>query len=218
MIRNIKFFNKNLVLILNKPIFLTSNYFIQLIKKYSLFEKIGHAGTLDPSASGVLIVCTNSKTAFLNVLIEQRKRYLVFSIVGIDSVSLDFFGKIKYFDFRKINVETYIIKSFLYSIRTNTFQKSPIYSSVKHNGYSFYKYSRLDQSVRAKNHTVKIYKFFLIKKIENVLIFDIECSKGTYVREIVNSLSCKFKLPIVVYRIIRLKISNYSILNSFNLF
>lgn len=218
MIQKINFFYKNLILVLNKPIFLTSNQTIQLIKKYSLFDKIGHAGTLDPSASGILLICTDSKTKSLSSLIEQTKRYLVFSIVGIESDTFDMFGKIKYFNSNSIKLNKKIINFFLYSIKIKGEQKPPLYSSIKHNGYSLYKYSRLDIHVRVKKHAVTVYKVLLVKIIGNMLIIDIECSKGTYVREIINNLSFKFKLPIAVYKIVRLKFSNYSILDSVNFF
>lgn len=218
MIQSINFFSKSLILVLNKPFFLTSNQAIQLIKKFSSCDKIGHAGTLDQAASGVLIVCTNCKTKSLSLFVEQHKRYIVFCIVGIESDTLDIFGKIKYFNSYSFKIKKNIIKFFLSSIKMTNVQTPPIYSSIKHNGYSLYKYSRLDIDVKIKLHSVIIYKIFLIKLVRNVLIIDIECSKGTYVREVVNNLSFKVNLPMIVYRIVRLKFSNYSILESVNFF
>ncbi|HIH2762487.1 MAG TPA: pseudouridine synthase family protein [Candidatus Azoamicus sp. MARI] len=218
MILNIKFFTKDLILLLNKPIFFTSNQVIQLIKKYSLLDKIGHAGTLDPSASGILIICTNLETKLLNIFIKYNKRYLVFSLVGLDSNTLDVFGQIKYFTFDYLSIKKNIVKFFLSSIKKMSKQKPPIYSSIKHNGHNLYKYSRLELNIKIKEHPVEIYNICLVKLIGNMIILDIECSKGTYIREIINTLSLKLKLPIAVYKIIRLKCSKHSILDSFNFF
>ncbi|HIH2763428.1 MAG TPA: pseudouridine synthase family protein [Candidatus Azoamicus sp.] len=150
MIQKIKFFNNDLVFALNKPILLTSNQVIQLIKKYSSFDKIGHSGTLDPSASGVLVVCTNKKTKFLNFIFDKNKRYLVFFIIGVESDSLDIFGKVKYFCLDKIKIEKKIAKFFISSVKRNYIQTPPGYSSIKHHGYSLYKYSRLEIKLHLK--------------------------------------------------------------------
>lgn len=218
MIQKIHFINKNIICSFNKSVYLTSNQFIQLIKKYSDIDKIGHSGTLDPSASGVLIVCTNLKTRNLNYLLAQNKRYLVFCIFGLLSDTADIFGKIKYFSLYKFNLEKNKIKTFLLNLKKEFPQNPPMYSSIKHNGYRLYKYSRLEICVNVKHQTVRIYKIFLVKIIGNILILDVKCSKGTYIREIINNLSVMFNFPISVYKIIRLENANYSILDSVNIF
>lgn len=217
MIHWINTFN-NSVLLLNKPNFLTSNQVLQSIKKYAYCCKIGHAGTLDPSASGILLICIGNQTKILDYILTRNKRYLVFSIIGIESDTLDIFGKIKFFNTEFADFDKKLIRFFSKSIKKFNKQTIPDYSSIKHNGQSLYKYSRLEIKIKAKQNLIKINEIKFVKIIDNIFILDIECSKGTYIRELVKKFSLKIYTPLSVYKIVRLKISNYSVINSLNFF
>lgn len=218
MFYKINLLKSNLFFSLNKPINFTSNSFLNYIKKYSSFLRIGHTGTLDPSASGVLIIYIGKKSNSLDFIINKCKRYLVFTLIGIESDSLDLIGKILYFNKCTLSLKKNYLKSFLFFIKKSNKQNFPDYSSIKHNGKELYKYSRLEIKIKSKFNHVLIYKIFSFYFFKNFIIFDVECSKGVYVRELIKFLGKKFKLPICVYKIIRLKVSDCTIIDSFNFF
>jgi len=215
MIYRINFFENDLFLLLNKNQISTSSKFIQKIKRYALCLRIGHSGTLDPSAFGLLIVCIGKKTRYLNFLCVKKKRYLAFVIIGVNSDTYDILGKINFFCEKSVYLDKKKTKISLKILNNIFLQSIPKYSSVKHNAIRLYKYSRLEINFRSKKKNIKIHKINIVKIFKNILVFDVVCSKGTYVREIANIIGKNIYLPICILKIVRLKIGKYSILDSF---
>jgi len=209
--------NINGLLVINKPINITSNHIIEKIKKKFNLNNIGHCGTLDPLANGVLILCIGKKTKNSNIILNQKKRYIVNSIIGIKSKTYDTNGKINFYEKNKIEIEKLKIKHVIKLIQKKYNEKPPLFSSIKHNGLQLYKYARLEIDLKIKKRNTKIYKIGLINKKNNSITLDITCGKGTYIRSLINYLGKKLQQPICVKKISRISSGKYNILHSYNL-
>lgn len=205
------------ILLLNKPQNITSHDAIQKIKKKFKLEKIGHCGTLDPTASGILITCIGQQTKLTEKIQNSQKRYLAYAITGIKSTTHDTHGKITFFDKKIMHIKKNVLKNYLQIIKKTTLQIPPLFSSVKHNGIHFYKYARLEINIKPKKRNISIIQVSLKTLFEKVIILDITCSKGTYIRETIHQLGKQLNYPLCVYHIIRLSIDKYTILNSYTL-
>lgn len=208
--------NNNCFILVNKLENITSNKIIQTIKKKFKIQKIGHCGTLDPQASGLLIICIGEKTKLASKIIQYEKKYIVIAIIGIKSITDDLDGKIKFYQKNTKYLTKKKLKNTLTSIKNNVYHTPPIFSSIKHNGINVYKFARLDIKMNVKKRENKIEKINLIKNDTHTITLIVKCKHGIYIRSIINDLSEKLKKPICTLKIIRIAIKNYTILNSYN--
>ncbi len=206
-------FKINGILLINKLHKITSNDIINKIKKQIQNIKIGHLGTLDPSAIGLLIISLYNNNIIIKCLINKNKRYIIYALVGIKTFTKDLDGKIKFIN-KNILTTKYILLNNIIIIQYQKQQTPPNFSSIKHNGIPLYKYSRLHIKLHQKQNNIIIFKIKLLNIYKNLIILDIKCSKGTYIREIINNLNI-FK-PICTLKIIRISINNYTLLNSYD--
>jgi tRNA pseudouridine55 synthase len=202
------------IILLNKKKNITSNKIIQLIKKKLKIQKIGHCGTLDPAATGLLIICIEKNTKIAKNLILHNKIYILTAIIGIKSQSNDFDGKINLFQQNKKNIK---IKKQIKQIKNNTYQTPSIFSSIKHNSVRLYTLARLEINIKIKKRKIKIHELIILKKTKNIIIFKIKCSYGVYIRSIIEDINQYTKKPICAIKIQRLSTKNYNIINSLNL-
>lgn len=203
------------IILLNKPIKITSNKIIQIIKKKLKIQKIGHCGTLDPSATGLLIICITTNTSIIKNIILYSKTYILLALIGIKTLTSDLDGKITFFQKAKKNVKN--IKILIKNTKYIKTQIPTIFSSIKHNKINLYKFARLEINIKPKKKEIKIYKIMLIKHMQNLLIFKIKCSHGVYIRSILDYFSEKIKKPICTIKIQRISIKNFNIINSHNI-
>lgn len=208
--------NNNCFILVNKLENITSNKIIQTIKKKFKIQKIGHCGTLDPQASGLLIICIGDKTKLASKIIQYEKKYIVIAIIGIKSITDDLDGKINFYQKNTKCLNIKKIKNTLTSIKNNIYHMPPIFSSIKHNGINVYKFARLDIKMNVKKRENKIEKINLIKNNTHTITFIVKCKHGIYIRSIINDLSVNLKKTICTLKIIRIAIKNYTILNSYN--
>ena len=209
--------NINGTLIIDKPIGLTSFNVVESIKKKFNISKICHCGTLDPLATGVLIICLGNYVEYSLKFSNCKKRYLVHIVSGIKSNTMDLTGKIIFFE-EKINyINRNKLKNILTSIKKSLYQIAPFYASIKHNKIPLYKYARFDVNTNIKKRQIKIHDIKLKKLNNNIIVLDIICSKGTYIRSIVNYLSVKLNHPLCIINLIRLSSGKTSILQSYSL-
>jgi tRNA pseudouridine55 synthase len=200
-------------LLLDKPHGYSSAAVVNILKKKLNIKKAGHSGTLDPRATGLMIICTGKKTKELNKLIEADKEYEGKFIIGERTKSFD--SETEIYDKRSIDgiTEELIIetaKSFL----GETEQLPPMYSAVKFEGKQLYKYARKDIEVERALRTVHI-KEFEIQNIELPEIsFRVSCSKGTYIRTLVNDFGEKLGVGAYLKELRRTKIGAYDVKNS----
>jgi len=198
------------VLLINKPSGITSYDVIRILKKKLHPKKIGHAGTLDPLASGLLIVLIDEATKKSEKFMDMGKRYRVEMQLGIQTDTGDLDGKIiQKCDIPDLNEEKIekILKKFEGKIK----QIPPMYSAIKYKGKKLYEYARAGIKVRIKPRVVEIKKIKLIDFNSETIELRIDCSKGTYIRTLVEDIAKKLKTVATVCHLVREKIGNYTI-------
>ena len=169
-------------LLVNKEPGITSSKVVQIIKKQFNFNRVGHLGTLDPMASGLLIIAINRATKFASLFLQSEKSYRAEVTLGIQTDTDDAEGKIILY--KDVNVNYLQVKETLLSFLGDSNQFPPNYSALKHKGKPLYKYAR--DGIKIEKAARKIS----VKSIKNISIelpkvsFDINCSKGTYIRSI----------------------------------
>ncbi len=175
---------------INKSIDWTSNDVVRKLKGLLGVKKIGHGGTLDPLATGVLPICLNSATRFSEYILHGSKSYLASVKLGESTDTYDSHGKI-------INTKDYSfitkkhIQDTLSYMKNIQSQIPPMYSALKHNGVPLYKLARKGKTVKRKVREIKIYKIELINYNLPFLTLKLDCSHGFYVRSFANDLGEK---------------------------
>ena len=182
------------IIIINKPKGCTSHDIVYKIKKI-LNEKVGHTGTLDPMAEGVLPILIGKGTQLSKYLINHNKKYIVELQLGTKTDTADTEGKIieeqpvneKFLTQEKI---TKILQTFIGKQE----QVPPIYSAIKVNGKKLYEYARKGQKVELKPRQIEIYNIDLIdySPKEKQIKFEVFCGKGTYIRSLCEDIATKF--------------------------
>ncbi|QJC32562.1 tRNA pseudouridine(55) synthase TruB [Enterobacteriaceae endosymbiont of Donacia dentata] len=212
MSKKIKKRNINGLLLLDKSTGYTSNKLLQYIKIIFRAKKAGHTGTLDPLASGLLPICLGEYTKFSSYLINKNKIYIVTALLGEKTNTADKDGVlIKKRDIY-VNKEN-IIKKINFFKGENT-QIPPMYSALKYKGIPLYKYARLGINFsHLKKRKIIIYDIKLLKFYKNKIKLKINCSKGTYIRSIIDELGDKLNCGAHIIKLRRIQISHISILH-----
>ena len=176
-------------LLVNKDPGITSSRVVQILKKKFNLKKVGHLGTLDPMATGLLIIAINRATKFASLLLQSEKSYRAEVTLGIQTDTDDAEGEV--ISSKAVNINGLDAKESLLTFLGESDQLPPNYSALKYKGKPMYKYAR--DGIKVEKAARKI----LIKNIQNILIelprvsFDISCSKGTYIRSIARDLGAK---------------------------
>jgi len=212
---------KNGILIINKPEGITSAKTVSKIKETLKLKKTGHTGTLDPFATGVLIVCLGRATKISKYLSDLNKTYDVTMILGISTNTQDVKGKvtkINSFCSKQITPEK-IIKAFQKFIG-ELWQTPPMFSAVRYKGVRLYKLARKGIKVNPAPRKIKIHKLDInkinIDKFPSIC-FRVHCSKGTYIRTLCNDIGQVLGVGAFVSNLRRVKVGKYSIFNSISL-
>lgn len=205
----------NGLLLIDKPINFSSNQVLQNVKFLFNAKKAGHTGTLDPLATGVLPICFGEATKFSQFLINSKKRYHVTASLGKKTDTLDSNGKV--ISERHINFTKKELLKSLKMFCGNIMQLPPMYSAIKYKKKPLYKYARKGIKIQRKKRKITIYKLKLIKIIKNKLELDILCSKGTYIRSIIDDLGEMLRCGAHVTNLRRIEVSNFSIKNTITL-
>lgn len=209
--------NKNGILLINKSSNITSNKTLQLIKNNFKIKKLGHCGTLDPSASGLLIIFIGDHIKNINNIILYKKTYIITALTGVKSKSSDLDGKIIFFQRKKNYIKTENIIKNICKIQTTNSQLPSNFSSIKHHGIKLYHFARLDINIKTKKRNIIIYNITIIKNIKTLITFKIKCSHGVYIRSIIDTLSDYIKVPLCTLKIERIAIQTYTILKSYTI-
>lgn len=178
----------NGVLLLDKPAGVTSNYILQNMKRLYGAAKAGHTGALDPLATGMLPLCFGEATKFSQYLLEADKRYITTAKLGIKTASGDADGDVieerPVGEISQVQVEHLLVEHFTGEIT----QTPSMFSALKHQGQPLYKLARQGITVPVKQRQVTIYEIHLLALRDDELDLDVRCSKGTYIRSIVEDL------------------------------
>lgn len=182
----------NGVLIINKPKGYTSHDIVNVVRKKLNIKKVGHTGTLDPDATGVLPILIGTATKISKYLIEHKKTYIAAVKLGYKTDTADASGKVIKEDkhFQKIDKKN--IENALNTFLGKREQVPPMYSAIKVNGKKLYEYAREGKKVEVKPREIEIYDICLEEYNNNDEIsFKVNCSKGTYIRTLCESFAEK---------------------------
>lgn len=204
----------NGILLINKPKDYTSHDIVAVIKRLTN-EKVGHTGTLDPNATGVLPLLVGKATGLSKYLINHDKIYIATLKLGIKTDTADGEGNvIEEKEIPNINEEkiNHIFKEMLGEQN----QVPPMYSAIKINGKKLYEYARSGRTVEIEPRKITIYDMKLVEynKTNNEIIFKISCSKGTYIRTVCEDVAEKLNTVGYMKELERLKVGEFSIENS----
>ncbi|CAD83627.1 tRNA pseudouridine 5S synthase [Candidatus Blochmanniella floridana] len=191
MQRYVNFFDKNRrdvhgLLLLDKPTGFSSSFFLNKIKKLFYAKKVGYIGTLDPIATGMLPICFGKATKFASYLLNSDKRYRVLVKLGESTDTFDASGVIIRIADVQCNKEK--IEECLKSFLGTSLQIPPMFSSLKYQGLPLYKYARRGVNIPRKSRTIHVYSLYCLNQLNSIIELEIHCSKGTYVRSIVNDI------------------------------
>ena len=179
------------IILINKQKGYTSHDAVNKVK-HILNEKVGHTGTLDPNATGLLPVLVGKGTKLSQYLINHDKEYEVELKLGIKTNTADSEGKIlEEKEVQESILEKENIQNILQSFIGKQKQVPPIYSAIKVNGKKLYEYARKNIDIELKPREIEIYKITLldIDKKENIVKFIVKCSKGTYIRSLCEDIA-----------------------------
>ena len=204
----------NRIFILNKPLEFTSQDAVSKLKKILNQKKEGHTGTLDPMATGVLPILVGETTKLSKYLVEHKKIYIAVLKLGTCTDTGDSEGKI--IEEKKVDIENltkdkveFVLNEFL----GKQIQTPPIYSAIKINGKKLYEYARNGMKVEISKREIEIYNIKLIKldKNEKEIEFEVECSKGTYIRTLCEDIAKKLDTIGYMKSLTRTKVNNFKL-------
>ena len=174
------------IIVINKPKDLTSRDVVNIISKNLNIKKVGHNGTLDPLATGVLVICFGKYTKLNDLLTSHEKEYIAEVTLGLETDTLDITGKILNKNTPHITKEE-LIKA-LKNFEKTYNQEVPKYSAVKVSGKKLYEYAREGKEVILPKKEVTIYQNELLSFTENKFTFKTKVSKGTYIRSLIRDI------------------------------
>ncbi len=208
------------IFIIDKPKGITSRDVVNNISKKFLVKKVGHTGTLDPIATGVLVVCVGSATKLVSILTCDDKEYIATVELGIETDTLDSTGKVLRKE--KCIKDRFEIIEALNKFKGCYLQEVPIYSAIKINGKKLYEYARENIDVELPKRNVNIKSIELIGDVEykdDKTIFNFKCtvSKGTYIRSLIRDISYSLNSFGIMTSLRRTKLGNFSIKDSIQL-
>ena len=168
------------VLLLNKPLGISSQQAVSRARHLFNAAKAGHTGTLDPAADGLLPVCFGEATKFSHLLLDADKTYVATLRLGVTTTTGDAEGEV--IESKPPLTERGVILQVLEKFRGEVVQTPPMHSALKHHGVPLYEYARKGVAVAREPRTIRIYELQLIDIKENFLKLRVHCSKGTYIR------------------------------------
>lgn len=201
---------------INKPKGITSHDVVAILRRILKIKQIGHTGTLDPFAEGVLPICIGKATRLIEFL-EDEKAYIGTVQFGKSTDTFDVDGKIINTSEKQITFED--LENALKDFRGEIEQTPPIYSAIKINGKKLYEYAREGKDVEIKPRKVCILKLEILSfdEIKQQAELYIECSKGTYIRSIANDLGLALQTYGYLTKLVRVKAGKFTLRESIEL-
>ena len=198
-----------------KPVGCTSFDVVAALKKICNTGKVGHTGTLDPLASGVLPVCVGKATKIVDYIMEDIKIYKTQLKLGITTDTYDLEGKVTSSKNVDVNDEEIfrVIKKYMGQIS----QVTPMYSAIKVNGRKLYDLARAGIEIERKGRLITIYNIYDISISLPFVNFTVKCSKGTYIRSLCYDIGRDLNCGAVMTKLERIKSGNFGIENSINI-
>ena len=210
----------NGILVVNKDLGYTSRDVVNIVSKVLGTKKVGHTGTLDPMASGVLVLCVGQALKLCEMLTNHDKEYIAGIVLGIETDTLDMEGNV--LSTETVDIDEYSITNVVNSFKGSYMQEVPKYSAVKVNGKKLYEYARSNIDVELPSKMVNIYDIEIIDDIEyreGKVYFKIKTtvSKGTYIRSLVRDIGRKLGVPSVMNSLVRNRLGDFNIDNAYSI-
>jgi tRNA pseudouridine55 synthase len=203
-------FRSGEVILIDKPYRWSSFKVIHELRKITGEKKIGHAGTLDPLATGLLIICSGKKTKEISNYQGQEKTYKGIILLGKTSPSMDTETEVT-----DIGIQEAITDAHILSVRDtflgNILQTPPMYSAIKKNGKNLYLLARKGKIVEREAREINISRFDITRISLPEILFEITCSKGTYIRVIANDFGAKLGTGGILKELRRTRIGTFSV-------
>ncbi|MDP2302241.1 MAG: tRNA pseudouridine(55) synthase TruB [Ignavibacteria bacterium] len=203
-------------ILFDKPLNRTSFQVVYDLRKIIKVKKVGHAGTLDPKATGLLIICTGKKTKEITKFQDLQKTYTGTFTIGKTTQSMDseteFENELPFEHYKEAEILS-VRNSFLGEIE----QIPPMYSAVNYGGEKLYKLARKGKTVHREPRKITVYQFEITKIDLPEIHFKIDCSKGTYIRVIAHDFGQKLGCGAYLSSLRRTKIGDYSVENAFSI-
>lgn len=204
----------NGVILINKEKNISSFGVVAKVRKILNIKKVGHSGTLDPNATGLLPILIGNGTKISKYLIEHDKTYIAKLKLGIKTTTADGEGDILEKDDFKLNKKNEdLYKNVFNSFIEKSTQIPPIYSAIKVDGKKLYEYARKNEEVEIKPREIEIYniKIISINYDENEIDFEVSCSKGTYIRTLCEDIAEKLETCGYMKELKRTRVDNFRI-------
>lgn len=204
----------NGILIINKPCYKTSHDMVNFVRRLTGIKKVGHTGTLDPMATGVLPVCIGNATKACDLIMSQKKAYRVEMMLGMTTDTLDAEGEI--LTDQPVLCSEEEIKKTIYGFIGEVWQIPPMYSAIKKDGKKLYELAREGKVVERQKRKIEIYDINIekIDKQKDTVSFLVECSKGTYVRTLCEDIGIKLGCGAFMSRLERVRSGEFTIENA----
>jgi tRNA pseudouridine55 synthase len=203
----------DLIIALNKPKDITSQDAVTRAKRILKIKKAGHTGTLDPMATGLLLVCMNRATRIASYFSSLNKEYRAVMKLGEATDTQDAYGKI-ISKTDKVEIERPVISEALESFRGGILQMPPMHSALKYEGQPLYKLARQGIEVERKLREVTIYDINLLNVSSSYVTFHVACSKGTYIRTLCDDIGKKLGVGAHLFELERTAIGPFRIEDS----
>ncbi|ELY3542156.1 tRNA pseudouridine(55) synthase TruB [Cronobacter turicensis] len=197
------------VLLLDKPQGLSSNDALQKVKRIYNANRAGHTGALDPLATGMLPICLGEATKFSQYLLDSDKRYRVIARLGQRTDTSDADGTVV--EERPVTFSEQELQDALESFRGDTMQVPTMFSALKYQGKPLYEYARQGIEVPREARPITVYELLFIRHEGDELELVVHCSKGTYIRTIIDDLGEKLGCGAHVIYLRRLAVSKYPV-------
>lgn len=206
------------IIIINKEKEYTSHDVVAKVKKILNEKKVGHTGTLDPNATGVLPILLGKGTKLSKYLINHNKIYEATLKLGEKTDTADIEGKIiEEKDVKKENLSKENIVKILQEFIGKSKQVPPMYSAIKVNGKKLYEYARKGQTIEIKPREIEIYSIELLNINNNEITFRVHCSKGTYIRTLCENIAEKLETVGYMKDLKRIEVGEFNIKNAITL-
>ncbi|MCT8545309.1 tRNA pseudouridine(55) synthase TruB [Glaesserella parasuis] len=197
------------VFLLDKSQGVSSNDIMQKVKRLFNANKAGHTGALDPLATGMLPICLGEATKFSQFLLEADKRYRVIAKLGERTDTSDADGQVV--QTREVKVEIADILAALEAFRGEILQVPTMFSALKHNGKPLYEYARAGITVEREARPITIFELLFVEYQAPYLTLEVHCSKGTYIRTLVDDLGEALGCGAHVTMLRRLAVADYPV-------
>ena len=205
----------NGILLVNKPKDYTSRDIVNKLTKVFNTKKIGHTGTLDPIAEGVLVITIGKCTKLCDILTSTYKEYIATIKLGIKTDTEDITGNI--LEQKDFNIKEEQIREVLNTFIGKSIQEVPIYSAIKVNGKKLYEYARNNIKVELPKREIDIKEIELISFNKDEIVFKTTVSKGTYIRSLIRDICTKLNTIGTMSSLIRTKQGKFNIEESYTI-